>query len=63
MKGKVEKGEIQVRMGIADFIYSKEEYDNNAMPGIPEGAYFIGYEDDEGRECDEEGNYLNQDEE
>lgn len=50
--------EIHVRLGIPDYIYTKEEYDNNEMEDLPENSYFIGYEDEDGNECEEDGSPL-----
>jgi len=46
---------IHVRLGIPDYIYTKEEYDNNDMEDLPENSYLIGYEDEDGNECNEDG--------
>ena len=55
--------EIYVRYGVGDVILSKEESEKLTSKYIatPVGdveLYFVGYEDEEGLECDEEGNEL-----
>jgi len=57
MSKKVE--EIYVRLGVPDYLCTKNEYDRDDITDLPENSYKIGYEDEEGNECDEEGNYLN----
>jgi hypothetical protein len=47
---------VYVRLGFEDQLVTKEEaefgeYDTPA-------SYLVGYEDFEGRECDEDGNYI-----
>lgn len=52
--------EVYVRLGIPDYVYTKEEYDKGETPDLPENAWLVGYEDEDGNECDEDGVYLNQ---
>ncbi len=72
-KKKAEK--VLVRLGFGDVLITKEEnekfnghvdliseieYDDCPVIASTE-AYLIGYEDENGRECDEDGNYLSKD--
>lgn len=51
--------QIYARIGFSDIVITKEENENpdNKVPQ-PED-YLIGYELEDGTECDEEGNPLN----
>jgi hypothetical protein len=49
---------IFVRYGVSDFIFTKEEVDAGNTNFEDCQPYHIGYEDEDGNECDEEGNYL-----
>lgn len=50
--------EVFVRLGAEDIVVSKKELENDTYPRSC-SRFFVGYEDEEGNECDEEGNYLN----
>jgi hypothetical protein len=50
--------EIFVRLGGQDLIISKEDFENDNY-GTDCTYYFIGYEDECGNECEEDGTYLN----
>ncbi len=64
---------VFVRLGFSDIVITKEESEkfNGHVDLISEiecddcpliastSSYLIGYEDEDGNECDEEGNYLN----
>lgn len=60
--------EVLVRLGVEDIILTKEELDNfnGYLTAIDEEgneianpcSYSIGYEDEEGNECEEDGTYL-----
>lgn len=62
------KKAIFVRLGVSDLVLSQEDAEKitghlNAIDKDGEyvtdtETYFIGYEDEEGNECDEEGNLL-----
>lgn len=53
----MEKAEtILVRLGFNDQIVTKEQADNGEYD-TPE-SYTVGYEDEEGYECEEDGTYL-----
>lgn len=62
--------EVFVRIGITDVVLpkTKEEglssyariYDEEGELITDTETYLVGYEDEEGEECDEDGNYLNQ---
>lgn len=63
MMNKKKTKEVFVRLGMPDIVITKEEHDNEPNSNeetIPHDAYFIGYEDEEGEECDEDGTYLDQ---
>jgi len=55
IKTMSEPKEIHVRLGVPDYIVTKAEYDDADANDIPDNAYFIGYEDEEGNECNEDG--------
>jgi hypothetical protein len=59
MSKKAEK--IFVRLGLEDIVIEmNESYDPEADTDLEDvNAYFIGYEDEEGNECEEDGTYLN----
>jgi hypothetical protein len=50
---------VYVRLGGEDLIITKEDFENHNY-GTDCTYYFIGYEDEEGNECEEDGTYLNQ---
>lgn len=52
-----DKKEIYVRYGVSDIIVPIEESEQDDFQ-IDENAYFIGYEDEEGNECNEDGTPL-----
>ena len=56
--------EIFVRLGGEDLVITKEDFENDNWDGEFYGTdctyYFIGYEDINGNECEEDGTYLNQ---
>ena len=49
---------ILVRLGVPDIVCSNEDYVDGNVDFIPEDAYLIGYEDENGKECEEDGTYL-----
>ncbi len=51
--------EVYVRLGAEDLIITKEDFENDNDVTDPT-YYFIGYEDENGNECDEDGTYLKQ---
>jgi len=51
--------EVYVRLGVQDLIITKEDYENHNY-GTDCTCYFLGYEDENGNECEEDGTYLNQ---
>lgn len=51
--------EVYVRLGGEDLIITKEDFENDNY-GTDYTYYFIGYEDSDGEECEEDGTYLNQ---
>ena len=52
--------EVFVRLGGEDLIISKEDFEINYDYGTDCTYYFIGYEDENGNECEKDGTYLNQ---
>ena len=51
--------EVFVRLAAEDIVITKEEYEKDSY-GTDCTYYLIGFEDIDGNECDEEGNYLNE---
>ena len=51
--------EVYVRLSAEDIVITKEEYEKDSY-GTDCTYYLIGFEDIDGNECDEEGNYLNE---
>lgn len=59
---------VLVRLGFSDVILTQEEaentnghvtlYDNNGKVIGSTDTFFVGYEDEEGNECDENGDLL-----
>lgn len=49
---------IMVRMGFSDQVVSLEDAYNNEKEICSCESYVIGYEDDNGRKCTEDGTYL-----
>lgn len=58
MAEKAEK--VFVRYGVADFIFPLEVVNAGETNFEDCQPYHIGYEDEEGRECDEDGVYLSE---
>jgi hypothetical protein len=50
---------IFVRLGASDCIITKEQWENDFQPEDVE-FHLIGFEDEDGEECEEDGTYLNQ---
>ena len=50
---------IFVRLGAADCIITKKQWEDDFQPEDVE-FYIIGFEDELGNECSEDGTYLNQ---
>lgn len=48
---------ILVRLGFSDVVVSKEDLESGEY--MKPDSYLIGYEDEEGKECEEDGTYLN----
>ncbi len=53
-------GKVFARFGFSDVVVSLEDSKNDDVRVIGEEPYLIGYEDENGEECTEEGVYLNQ---
>ena len=49
--------EVFVRLAAEDLVITKEEYEKDSY-GTDCTYYLIGFEDIDGNECDEDGNYL-----
>lgn len=49
---------VFARLGFADRVVPIEEVQNNAITIVQDVSYLMGYEDEEGRECLEDGTYL-----
>ena len=49
---------VLVRLGFSDIIVTKEECEMGEYE--KPDSYLIGYEDENGKECKEDGTYLNQ---
>ncbi len=49
---------VLVRLGFSDVIVSKEDCENGEYE--KPDSYIVGYEDQNGEECSEDGTYLNQ---
>jgi len=50
---------VFVRLGASDCVITKEQWQNDFQPEDVE-FHLIGFEDEEGRECSEDGTYLDQ---
>ena len=50
--------EVFVRLGFEDIVVTKEESENGEYN--TSASYLIGYEDEDGEECEEDGTYLKQ---
>jgi len=48
---------IRVRVGFSDLVMPKEVFNNEDYDKPP--SYVVGYEDENGEECEEDGTYLN----
>ena len=53
--------EVYIRFGVADVIIPKDLYENEGFHDIEFEPYIVGWEDENGEECDEDGIYLDQD--
>ena len=50
--------EVLVRLGFQDIVVTKEEWENGEYQ--KPDSYTVGFEDQLGNECEEDGTYLNQ---
>lgn len=50
--------QIFLRYGFSDAIVSKDNDNDENYKITSDDTYFIGYEDEHGRECEEDGTYL-----
>ena len=53
---KAEK--VFVRFGFSDKVVTLEDAENNDI--TQDDCFLVGYEDEDGDECEEDGTYLNQ---
>tara|TARA_R110002126_G_scaffold14240_4_gene60399 strand:+ start:1653 stop:1865 length:213 start_codon:yes stop_codon:yes gene_type:complete len=51
---------VMVRIGFSDVIVTKEQSEDNDYVIVGEDTFVVGYEDEDGEECDESGVYLHQ---
>lgn len=51
---------VLARIGFSDIVIPLSELEEETNPLVGTQSYFIGYEDEEGRECERDGTYLNQ---
>lgn len=56
MSQKAEK--VMVRLGFSDQVVSLADAMDNEKEICSCDCYVVGYEDEDGRECDRDGNYL-----
>jgi hypothetical protein len=50
---------VFIRLGVEDIIIKKEDVEEDTkLEDV--NTYFVGYEDEDGEECDEDGTYLKQ---
>jgi hypothetical protein len=61
MKENKKAKKIFIRLGVSDIIIEMDDDYDSEADTKPEdiNTYFVGYEDEEGNECDENGIYLN----
>jgi hypothetical protein len=50
---------VMVRLAFADQVVSLEDAYDNEKEICSCDSYVVGYEDDNGKECEEDGTYLN----
>jgi hypothetical protein len=60
-KKEIRKAEkVFVRFGFSDMVVTLEDANNNDIKITQDDCYLVGYEDEYGEECEEDGTYLNQ---
>ena len=52
--------QIFARIGFSDIVVSLEDARDNDKKLVGLDSFLVGYEDEDGRECDEDGIYLRQ---
>jgi hypothetical protein len=58
---KIRKAEkVYARFGFSDKVVTLEDAENNDIRLTQDESFLVGYEDEEGEECEEDGTYLNQ---
>jgi hypothetical protein len=55
---KAEK--VYARFGFSDKVVTLEDANNNEIDITQDDCFLVGYEDEDGDECEEDGTYLNQ---
>ena len=51
---------VFARLGFEDKVVTLEDANNNDIKITQDEVFLVGYEDEHGEECDEDGIYLNQ---
>ena len=51
---------VFARLGFEDKVVSLEEANNNDIKITQDEVFLVGYEDEHGEECEEDGTYLDQ---
>lgn len=49
---------VFARIGFSDVVISLEDSNNNDIKIVGEDSYLVGYEDENGDECEEDGTYF-----
>ncbi len=58
---KIRKAEkVYARFAFSDMVVTLEDTENNDIRLTQDECFLVGYEDEEGDECEEDGTYLNQ---
>ncbi len=58
---KIRKAEkVYARFAFSDMVVTLEDTENNDIRLTQDECFVVGYEDEEGDECEEDGTYLNQ---
>tara|TARA_R110002012_G_scaffold316846_1_gene532401 strand:- start:105 stop:278 length:174 start_codon:yes stop_codon:yes gene_type:complete len=50
---------VYARVGFSDIVVPLEEALDNSKKLVSEESFIVGYEDEDGNECHENGEYLN----
>tara|TARA_R110000850_G_scaffold266255_3_gene396511 strand:- start:2162 stop:2353 length:192 start_codon:yes stop_codon:yes gene_type:complete len=58
---KIRKAEkVCARFGFSDKVVTLDDAENNDIKITQDDCFLVGYEDEYGDECEEDGTYLNQ---